>query len=271
MPELPEVETICNDLRSKIVSKTIVAVIVNHEKPLRHVAKTDFIKSQLGKKVLEVNRRGKQILIVLAGGLSLIIHLKMSGSLVLCEDEPDALRHVHCIWQFDDGTRLFFRDPRRFGYVILVETALADSSRELVGLGLEPLPKMPQEYLMAAMSRTGRPIKAVLLDQSVIAGIGNIYADEICHEAGINPMAPARSLSAAQARAICLAVEKVLIAAIEARGTTISDYRDGSGDRGKFGVRLKVYGREKCKDCQTKLKVTKIAGRTTRYCPRCQK
>lgn len=271
MPELPEVETICRSLRTAIVGKMIKDVIVNHEKPLRGIDTSVFRQHQIGKKVVSIDRRGKQLLVNMSGKMVLIIHLKMSGTLTVAEAWEQPQKHTHCIWKFSDGSQLFFRDPRRFGYVILSDSSSLNERPEINSLGIEPLPILDTAVLHEAAVRTKRPIKAVLMDQRVVTGIGNIYADEICHEAGIDPMTPAETLTYAQLGKICRSTPIILRAAIDAGGTTIRDYKSTDGRQGKYALKLKVYGKQDCGSCRSRLHTSKINGRTTYYCPKCQK
>lgn len=270
MPELPEVETIRRELAERIIGKTIRNVEVHHIKPLRDVPLEQFLKWQRNRKIIEVGRRGKNLLVHLSDSLSLIIHLKMSGSLTFVIDDRKPLKHTHCIWTFTDGSRLFFRDPRRFGYVILTKRAKMFDRPELQKLGPEPLPKFPRAVLERVVN-SRRSIKSVLVDQQVIAGIGNIYADEICHAAKVDPRQPGMELTGDQIEALCQKTPEILKKALREGGTTISDFVRTDGTKGDFALQLRIYGRDSCPDCGSKTETVKISGRSTRFCPRCQR
>lgn len=287
MPELPEVETIKNDLEKKIINKKIKKVEVRLNKIVR--SNLGEFKSVLtGNKFIAIGRRGKLLIFKLASGnKTLLIHLKMTGQLLYCQNSEMIVgshslpkvegdlpnKYTHVIFYFSDKAQLFFNDMRRFGYLKLVGE---QELEKIIGtFGIEPL---SQEFKLESFKKilAGKKtnIKATLMNQQLIAGIGNIYADEILFQAGILPNRLASSLDDKEIKKVYQAVKIVLKKAIKYRGTTFSDYIDASGDKGGFIEFLKVYQREgeKCLRCKNGIIVkSKIAGRGTRYCQKCQK
>jgi formamidopyrimidine-DNA glycosylase len=287
MPELPEIETIKNDLGKKIINKKIKDVEVGLNKIIRSNL-GEFKSVLIGNKFIAIDRRGKLLIFKLASrDKTLLIHLKMTGQLIYCQkgkmivgghslpkiesDLPNKYSHV--IFYFSDGARLFFNDMRQFGYLKLVDR---QELKKIIGtFGIEPLEK---EFKLKNIKEilTGRKIniKAVLLNQQLIAGIGNIYADEILFEAGIRPNRLSGSLKDKEIKKVYQAIRVVLKKAVKYRGTTFNNYVDANGHKGNFIKFLKVYQREeeKCLRCkQGTIVKAKIAGRGTRFCPQCQK
>lgn len=213
------------------------------------------------------------ILLDCSGGLSFVFHLKMTGQLVFCPAGDPRDKHTHLSIAFKDSpSELRFRDIRKFGFVLAVPTSTAGSTPELIGLGPEPLTLGFESFRRAFVGRAGR-IKARLLDQAILAGIGNIYADEILFEAGIHPEADISRLGSDSWRGLWSGVRAVLRRAIRYRGTTLRDYRDGDGERGGFQTRLRVYGREglACPRCRAAIRRIRVSGRSSYFCPRCQR
>jgi len=258
MPELPEVETIVRGLTPKLVGETALAA----EVPDPAFAKT-AARLPLPSRVVELSRRGKYILIQLEGAL-LVVHLRMSGRLIWREEGAPEGR-VRFLLRFPCG-RLFLVDRRRLATLEVMD-------RFQVPLGPEPFGDL--SWLPVALKKSRMPIKSWLLDQRKIAGIGNIYAAEILYRAGIDPRRPARSLSEAEARRLAQIIPEVLREAIAGRGTTLADaeYRVPTGELGGFQFRLAVYGREgePCPACGSPIVRVKIAGRSTYFCPQCQR
>lgn len=285
MPELPEVETIRQDLRKKIIKKKIINVWLSSKAIVRNKNK-EFVKAVSEKKFVEVERVGKLIIFVLPQNKYLLTHLKMTGQLIYkrgkqvvagghpepgIDELPNKFTRV--IFTFSDGGRLYFNDIRRFGYMQIVdEKGLAKVKEKF---GIEPLAKkFSFAYFKKVLENKNKPIKVALMDQDKIAGIGNIYASEICFEAGIKPQRKANSLSDKELLMLHKASIKVLKIAIKNRGTTFSDYVDAAG-RGGYNISfLKVYDREgkNCKrgDKGVVVKVS-LGGRGSFYCPVCQK
>lgn len=272
MPELPEVETVCRGLAARLEGRTLVRV--EQRRPdLRIPFPPRFAARLTGRRVARIGRRGKYILAFLEGGLVLIAHLGMSGRLTLTEaPAPAPGAHDHVILETDDGTIVTFRDHRRFGLMTLCDEAGLESHPLLAGLGPEPL---GNEFNGPALSRAldGRrtSIKAALLDQRVVAGLGNIYVCEALYRARVSPRRLARSVPGARAERLARAVREVLADAIAAGGSSISDYVQADGELGYFQHHFAVYGRagERCPGCDCSGAVRRLVqgGRSTFYCP----
>ncbi len=274
MPELPEVETIVADLRPHLVGRTIVSCELRFPSIVRHPEPELFVDSIVGVRVEALRRRGKYILAGLEGGPLLVIHLGMSGQLRLVDPETPVAGHTHVIFDLDDGRQLRYRDPRRFGRVLLGTEASLIASRTMPRLGPEPLDAdFGADDLYVRLHRRRAPLKAVLLDQSTIAGVGNIYADESLHRARLRPDRAAGSLSRMSVRRLHEALRQALEIAILNRGSSVDSYRDAWGDFGSQQEQLLVYGRagEPCFTCGRPLALVRIAGRSTVFCRRCQR
>jgi formamidopyrimidine-DNA glycosylase len=274
VPELPEVETVARDLRGELVGRRLVSAWVNMPGVLRFPARDVFTASLSGRLVESVARRGKYIFCRLAGGEDLVFHLGMTGHLRVVQGGAEVVKHTHLRAGLDDGRELRFDDARRFGRILLGPRGLLEELRLLPAIGVEPLSEdFTTEYLDALLRRTARTVKATLLDQSGIAGMGNIYVDEACHQAGVRPTRRARRLTRRERTALLTSIRAVLVAAIANRGTSFDDYRDLWNAVGTNQEELQVYGRggEPCLGCGTVLRRTVVAGRGTVYCPRCQR
>ena len=288
MPELPEVETVRRDLESRLLNKKIKAVEVLDLKLVG-----DLKKQLTGLSFKEILRRGK-LLIFKSNrrGLFMLVHLKMTGQLIyLFKDQVSAgghslsshsfekavggelpNKHTRVIITFTDSSRLFFNDVRKFGYVKLANEAELEKMIAK-NYGPEPLENLfDLAEFEAKLNRRSINIKAALLDQKTVAGLGNIYVDEVLFASGVRPQRLASSLKSSEIIKIHQAIKKILALAIKNRGTTFSNYVDGSGKKGNFSQKLKVYGRsgEKCVKCGFAIIKTKIAGRGTHYCKSCQ-
>jgi formamidopyrimidine-DNA glycosylase len=274
VPELPEVETVVRGLELVLPGRRILGV---------RLGKTDFIdnpaalKRELpGTRVTSVRRHGKFIVLRLEGGKAdeperyLLIHLGMTGQLITCLPEAPILPHTHAFFALDDGRELRYTDIRRFGRIQLI--ASADRTSVLGGLGLDPLEASESEFAAALVGRRAQ-IKALLLDQHVLRGMGNIYTDETLWRARIHPRRIAANLNRAELRRLYRAVHDVLNEAIRSRGSSISDYLDAEGQRGEFQLQHRVYQREgkKCFRCRAQIRRTIVAGRSSYFCPRCQR
>lgn len=287
MPELPEVETVVRGLAPHVIGRTIQDVDVRYpgcllpadgKSRLNRGDAGAFRAATIGRKILNVRRRAKNIVLDLSPGengpLHLLAHLKMSGALwvppqtALADAEADT--HTHLLFALSGSVHMHFRDPRKFGYVLaLTPQELED---RLKSLGPEPLELSPQAFAKRAAGRR-RQIKGLLLDQSFIAGVGNIYADEACHRAGIRPDARVEKLSSARLAKLHQAMQDVLAKAIAENGSTFRDYVNAHGEAGAFQNLFLVYGRagKPCLGCGHTLASAAVAGRTTVYCPQCQK
>jgi formamidopyrimidine-DNA glycosylase len=272
MPELPEVETIIRCLRRHLIGLEVETVRVVFRPVVRYGGR-QLLKRLAGQKIVGLRRRGKMVLLDFSDGLTVIIHLKMTGQLLLCPKALPADKHMHLAIAFRArGEELRYRDVRKFGFILPVETGEAEQTPELRGLGPEPLALDRSAFFARLGGRRGR-IKSLLLNQGFIAGIGNIYADEILFQAGLDPRAEVSRLSRRRLGKLWSAVHGVLNEAIAFKGTTVRDYRDGEGLEGLFQNRLKVYGREgeACPRCGAPIRRIRVSGRSTHFCPRCQR
>lgn len=274
MPELPEVETIVADLRPHLVGRTIVRCELFFPSIVRHPEPEMFVDSISGLRIDVIARRGKFILIALEGDRMLVVHLGMSGQLRLVDADVEIANHTHAIFELDNGRQLRYIDPRRFGRLLLgTETELLESGT-FPRLGPEPIdPGFDSDELYRRFRNRRAPLKAVLLDQATIAGVGNIYADESLHRARLRPDRAARSLSRKSVRRLHDAMRESLAVAIKNRGSSVDAYRDAWGEVGNQQEELLVYGRagEPCFNCGRPLSVVRIAGRSTVFCRRCQR
>ncbi len=266
MPELPEVETIARGLRRTVVGQRFVSAQLLHPQVARFTPPVGL----KGRTIVAVDRRAKLLRLHLDNRWMLVVHLKMSGRLWVMDTTSPVMRHTHWQARLEHDNDLRFVDPRRFGFVALLSAEDWRSWAFAQSLGPEPLATAPET--LAARLTGRRAIKAVLLDQRCIAGVGNIYADESLFAAGIHPNTPAHHLSAPQRLHLALALQDVLRAAIAAGGSTISDYRNAHGQPGLFQERFAVYGRagQPCPRCATILVRTQVASRGTVFCPQCQ-
>jgi len=274
VPELPEVETIAADLRPHLLGRTIVRCDLRFPTIVRHPEPEMFVDLIAGLRIESVSRRGKYILVGLEESRVLVVHLGMSGQLRLVEASTPIADHTHAIFELDDGRQLRYRDPRRFGRILLgTEPALLEA-RALPRLGPEPIdPAFGADDLYALLRRRRAPLKAVLLDQGTVAGVGNIYADESLHRARLRPDRAAGGISRKSARRLHESLRESLETAIKNRGSSVDTYRDAWGEVGGQQEVLLVYGRagEPCFTCGRPLSSKRIAGRTTVFCTRCQR
>jgi formamidopyrimidine-DNA glycosylase len=281
MPELPEVETVARGLQKSVAGRRIVSV---------RLGKTDFIddpatlEQQLpGRQIEKVERYGKFMLLRLsaradgvedsqngdAGAASLLVHLGMTGQLAPCGAGEPCAKHTHVWFELDDGRELRYTDPRRFGRMAYLTAELL--AEELTAFGAEPLLVSAEEFATGIRSRNAQ-IKALLLNQSVLRGVGNIYADESLWRAKIHPMRRGAELSKKQAQVLRRVLQDVLRKAILARGSSISDFLDAEGEPGEYQRHHRVYGREgkRCFRCGTAVRRVIVAGRSSHFCPKCQ-
>lgn len=271
MPELPEVETIVRDLAPFLLNRRIVRVKVWDPLLVRYPGRQDFNRRLTGRIILDWGRRGKYIVGRLSGGLTLLIHLRMTGRLLL--NLAPGEKYQRAALDLDDGARLWYCDLRRFGDMWAYWPEEEEHLGGFNALGPEPLsPVFNSRWLAQRLAGRKAPIKALLLDQSLVAGLGNIYVDEALFLAGIFPGRPGGSLGPRELDALAASVKEVLTRAIEGRGTTFRDYRRGLGTPGEFQHQLQVYGRsgQPCLRCGEMLARMRAGGRTTVYCPRCQ-
>jgi len=272
MPELPEVETIARSLRPRIVGRTIAGLDLLDPGLLRTGGRNG-LGALRGRRVLGVRRRGKMLLVEIEGGRTLAFHLKMTGQFLFAAPAEPRDRHTRLAVRFADGRdELRFRDVRKFGFMLCLAGAPESACGELALLGPEPLALGLAEFAAILKTRRGR-VKSVLLDQRRIAGIGNIYADETLFAARVHPEKPASSLRPVEVERLFGSMKRILAAAIAAGGSTLRDYRDADGNAGDFQFDHKVYGRtgEPCLACGAPIRMTRIGGRSSHFCPRCQR
>ncbi len=272
MPELPEVETIAQDLSSKLKDLEINSVRIIYPAILRN-KKISLIHDLKGRKVVGVRRRGKMLLLDFEGDLSLIIHLKMTGQLLFYPTEKPGDKHTHLILSFkDENNELRFRDVRKFGFISCIKNLDISCADELKNLGPEPLEIGFLPFKKLFKGRKAR-LKSLLLNQNFIAGIGNIYADEILFQAKLHPLTPASHLSAEDLKRLWKAMRDVLRKAIKHKGSSIRTFTNAEGKRGEFQEYHQVYGRESldCFICGEKIVRLRLGGRSSFFCPGCQK
>lgn len=274
MPELPEVETVAAALRrARVAGKKIRRVVVRCEK-LRQPLVAAEMEKLAGRKVDAIRRRAKYLLLELDSGQVLLLHLGMTGTLRLDEQDTAPGRHDHLDLELDDGRILRFRDPRRFGLAVLRRPDENGRIAELAALAPEPLSDaFSGDYLHRISHGRKSPVKNFIMDQRRVVGVGNIYASESLFRAGIRPTLPAGKLSRPRCQRLVEAIRDILSAAIAAGGTTISDFHGVDGSEGAFVRALKVYGREgkPCPECGRPIRKTVLGGRSTFYCPGCQR
>ncbi len=276
MPELPEVETVCRGLAPHLVGRRFAAVEQRIEK-LRIPLPERFAERLIGRRVIEVGRRAKYILVHLDDGAVMLAHLGMTGRMVIYGDSPPApARHDHVVFRTDAGDTIVFNDARRFGLITLTTAGELDSHPLLADLGVDPLDDALSGATLAPLLKGKKtPIKAALIDQRVIAGIGNIYASEILFRAGLSPRRSAHTVAGGRAERLARAIPAVLHEAIEAGGTSLRDYVQVSGELGYFQHRFAVYDREgeRCPGCDCAGGIRRIvqSNRSTFYCPRRQR
>ncbi len=272
MPELPEVETICRSLRPKLMGQIITGGIVKLEKLIQDLTPEEFLSNVQGAEIQSVTRRGKYILIGLNQELLLIFHLRMTGQLVIESGATEPAKATYLQLWLDNGQELRFRDHRKFGKVWLVKSTEFPSG--LQKLGPEPLTEtFTLEVFQERLGKRKLAIKKALLNQELLAGLGNIYTDEALFLAGIHPTRMVNSLTADETAKLYLTVRQVLQEGITHRGTTKRDYLDAEGKAGSYQNYLRVYGRqgELCQQCGERVAWINFGGRGTHYCPHCQK
>jgi formamidopyrimidine-DNA glycosylase len=273
LPELPEVETIRRTLEPYAVGRDILGLTVRDVRLRTPIDPAALEKAIVGRRVEAVSRRSKYLLVHLSGSRILVVHLGMSGRLVLEPPDSPCRPHTHVRLRLDGDRELRYSDPRRFGMLFVVDDAGFAAHPRFAQLGPEPLESdFDVAYLVERARGVRKPIKNFLMDASVVVGVGNIYACEALHRARVHPRTAARRLSAARWRAVHAAVRSVLQRAVRDGGTTFSDFRDATGRNGTFQRRLRVYGRagEACRRCGRSVRRIVQAGRSTFYCPGCQ-
>jgi formamidopyrimidine-DNA glycosylase len=274
MPELPEVETIRRDLESIIQGKIIKDVRLYYDGFVKYPGRDAFTANLKGKEVLGTGRRGKYLFLHLSQDMSLVIHLRMTGRILYYPEGTPPLTHTRGVFVFAGGEELHFHDVRKFGTMWLISPATLSCITGLKALGPEPLEaKFSVDFLCRQCQKTRSPIKSLLLSQKAAAGIGNIYADEALFRAGVNPKRPCDTLSKKEVKRLWSGIREVLQEGLDARGTSMRDYLDARGSSGSFQDCLKVYGHKgkPCPRCGCIIEREKIAGRSSHYCPACQR
>ena len=273
MPELPEVQTVVNTLRPRVVGRTISHVDLKRIDIVSPAA-CDLASHLTGATIASIDRRGKRIVLTLADGNRLYIHLGMTGRLSMESSTAPLLPHTHLVVHFREhrsgksaAMEMRFRDPRRFGGVWWLGTEISPD----LNMGPEPL-TMRTVALADALQQTRRPIKNALMDQTVVAGLGNIYVDESLFKAGIHPLTIAADLDSEQIGKLNRAIKATLRKALQHRGSTLRDYFDANGNPGGFQKLHAVYDRagEKCRTCKTAISRIVLGGRSTHFCTHCQ-
>jgi len=290
MPELPEVETTIYDLQKKVLGRTFVSIWTDFGKMIKRPKNFEKFKKVLkGKKIDGIRRRGKNILFNLSDGKTLLVHQKLTGHLLFGKwikkdgrwmAPPGFLAekvntYIHLLFTLDNGQMLALSDLRKFAKIELWEKKELENSKGMKSLGPEPLERSFtfEKFKKALLKRKKGKIKQVLMDQNVIAGIGNIYSDEILWKAKIHPFKKVLRLKEKELKKIYKALQEILREAIKLRGESISDFRRISGKKGEFDKLRKVYRREgeKCSRCGTIIKKVKLGGRSAHFCPKCQR
>ncbi|RJQ27319.1 MAG: bifunctional DNA-formamidopyrimidine glycosylase/DNA-(apurinic or apyrimidinic site) lyase [Peptococcaceae bacterium] len=274
MPELPEVETVKQTLQAKLVGLSFKGIRIFIPKVVQTPAAEQVEKMIAGAKILKIGRRGKHLLIHLDKELALVIHLRMTGKLLYCPAGEPLAKYTHVIFYLDNGDELRFADMRKFGRLWVVPRSALGELPVLKKLGMEPLEdSFTSEFLQKELPRRNTRIKPLLLDQGLIAGLGNIYTDEALHRAGLHPERPAKTITSREADRLHRAIRTVLQEGIKHKGTTISNFVDGNGRAGNYQELLKVYKRagQPCCRCGKRIERKKVGGRSSYYCPCCQR
>jgi formamidopyrimidine-DNA glycosylase len=280
MPELPEVEVIRKDLEKEVIGKKIRKVEVRNTRNAmriirRHAKRKDFEAGLAGSRVTRVDRRGKYLLLYLDNGNVLVVHLGMSGQLIRAKASAPFENHTHVVLHFATGGHLRYIDPRSFGEMFVTEPRDLGEVKELQNLGIDPLEQaLTWQWFSNTLAERKVKMKALLMDQKFICGLGNIYSDEILFNAGIRFDRQSDTLSSQEVRRLYRAIQEILQDAIRFRGTSADDeqYRDIFGKVGEYQIYLRVYQREgqSCRRCRTPIQRTRWSNRSTYYCPQCQ-
>ncbi|MCX7785250.1 MAG: bifunctional DNA-formamidopyrimidine glycosylase/DNA-(apurinic or apyrimidinic site) lyase [candidate division WOR-3 bacterium] len=274
MPELPEVETIKRELKPLIINKKITKVKIIRPDIIGYPSVGDFEKGVIGKRITNLVRKAKYLIFELSNNSQMIIHLRLSGQLLVWENRQNAPKHERLRFYLSDKAILSFAEPRVLGRVYLVpKNKYPDVLNGLKTLGLEPIDRrFDYNYLYSKLKNRKATIKSLLLNQSITAGIGNIYSDEALFLAGIHPLRRANSLTETEIEKLSKSLKNVLRVGIKSKGTSVSDYLRPDGSEGKYQFRAFVFDREgePCRICNTKIEFAKIGNRRTRFCPKCQ-
>jgi formamidopyrimidine-DNA glycosylase len=274
LPELPEVETVTADLRPHLVGRTIAGCDLRFPAIVRHPSPPAFVSGVTGRRIEAMSRRGKYILHHVDSGELMVVHLGMTGQWRYVRPDAEEPPHLHAVFTLDDGFQVRYRDARRFGRLLLGTEEELVGDRKMPRLGPEPIdPDFTATDLYRRLHVRRAPLKALLLDQMVVAGVGNIYADEACFQARVRPDRPANTLSRQAVGRLREALDRSLRMAIANRGSSVADYRDAWGEAGRQQEELLVYGRggRPCVRCGRPLSLVRLAGRSTVFCRHCQR
>ncbi len=272
VPEMPEVETVRRGLLTQVKNKRIENVEIRYQNLITGDV-SEFVETVTGAKITDIGRRAKFLLIHLDNGYTIISHLRMEGKYRVSADKTAIDKHSHAIFTLDDGEMLIYNDVRKFGRMQLWPTATLDENKSLKKLGPEPLSsRFTFENIKPRIIKHRKDIKTVLLDQSVMSGLGNIYVDEVLWQSKIHPETPANHLTDDDIKKVIDCSNDEIKLAIESGGSTVRSYLDANGHKGNMQDRLKVYGKEgtPCPRCGTEIKKIKVGGRGTHFCPTCQ-
>lgn len=273
MPELPEVETMANALKNKILHKQIKNVVLTNKKIINYPEAQQFVSELLNRTIVDVSRRGKYIIISLDDGAKLIAHMRMTGRLYACPSDTEEEKHTHLILDMDDNISIRYTDTRRFGRLWLGQPDDIYIHSGMNKLGIEPLdPNLNREYMRSYLKRRKKAIKSCLLDQNFIAGIGNIYSDEILHNAHIHPGRPGNTLSDEEIDRLVVEIPKVIGENVVLCEETADEFFKNKINTYRNGDNIRIYNHagEPCPDCGTELEKSTIGQRTSTYCPTCQ-
>ena len=274
VPELPEVETVRRGLLDDLPGDSVVDVKVLRKESIGHPGPRQFCSGLTGHSFEDISRRGKYLLFQLDRGAGLAVHLRMSGRLILAESGRASAPHLRVRISLASGRQLQFEDMRVFGrlWYVPAGTRFEDVVPGLAELGVEPLADMTAAHLARGFARRTQAVKPALLDQGVVAGIGNIYADESLFLAGVSPLRSVKTLKPVELERLVCAIREVLSTAIELGGSTVRDYTNSRGVNGNYQEESWVYGREgePCRRCTTPVVRIRLAGRSAHFCPRCQ-
>lgn len=268
MPELPEVQTVLDTLEHRIKNKKIEDIKILY-KPIVTVPEKKFKKELIGQSFKEFKRRGKYLLFEM-NDITLVSHLRMEGKYFIQKHDEPILKHTHVIFKLNNGYDLRYNDVRKFGRFELIDKQ--DNYDVFKDLGPEPFSKdFNVKYVKNYFNKLNKPLKEVLLDQSFVAGIGNIYADEICYAVKLKPTVLCKKIKEDKIKEIISSTRSILRKAIKAGGTTIRSYTSSLGVTGRFQLKLNIHTLDKCKNCGSAVKKIRVGGRGTYYCPKCQK
>ncbi len=269
MPELPEVETVKNELLPYVIGRKITGVTLLWEGIVKEPSAEEFCSRVVGQRITDIVRRGKYLIVSLSSGDSLIIHLKMTGSLLIKQNLAELPKYIRTIIHLDNDTAVFFRDPRKFGVMRLVK----DKDSIVGKLGPEPLEAdFTPQVLARCLAKRKAPIKALLCEQNLVAGIGSMYADEALFATGIHPMRSGESLSQEEIECLYEAIRRILWLAIENKGASVNTYFRPDGTKGTAHFEFKVAhrGGKPCINCGTPIQRLAIRNRGSYFCPQCQ-